>query len=64
MWSPDFRGEDYDSGELLVEALTPQLANGVDLECGAGSAAFLSSLLAAMEEESCYLQQPTAPLLS
>ena len=64
VWSSEFRGADYDSGELLVEALAPQLANRVELECGAGSAAFLRSLLAAMDEESCYLRQPTAPLLS
>ena len=62
VWTPDFRGGDYDSGELLVEALTPQLANRV--ECGAESTAFLRSLLAAMDEESCYLRQVTAPLLS
>ena len=64
VWSPDFRGEDYRSGALLVEALAPQAANGVELECGAGSAAFLRTLLAAMDEESCSLRQVTAPLLA
>ena len=64
LWQPGFRGADYRSGGALVEALEPQMANGVELECGAGSAAFLRSLLAAMDEESCYLRQPTAPLLS
>lgn len=64
VWLPGFRGEDYRSGTLLVEALEPQMANGVELECGAGSTVFLRSLLAAMDEESCYLRQPTAPLLS
>ena len=64
VWSPGFRGENYSSGAELVEALDPQVANGVELECGAGSVAFLRSLLAAMDEESCYLRQPTAPLLS
>ena len=64
VWLPGLRGENYRSGAELVEALAPQTANGVELECGAGSAAFLRSLLAAMDEESCYLRQPTAPLLS
>ena len=64
VWPPGFRGEDYDTGGLLVEALDPQAVNGVELECGEGSAAFLRSLLAAMDEESCSLRQVTAPLLS
>ena len=64
VWSPGFRGEDYHSGAALVEALAPQMVNGVELKCGAGSAAFLRSLLAAMDEESCSLRQATAPLLS
>lgn len=63
VWSPDLLGEDYRTGSALVEALVPQAANGVELECGEGNAAFLRSLLAAMDEESCYLRQPTAPLL-
>ena len=62
VWSPEFRGEDYRSGADLVDALNPQLANKV--ECGAESTAFLRSLLTAMDEESCFLRQPTAPLLS
>ena len=64
VWSPDLRGEDYRSGAALVEALDPQLANGVELECGAGSTVFLREMLAAMDEERSYLLQPTAPLLS
>ena len=64
VWSPDFRGENYRSGALLVEALNPQWANWVELECGAGSTAFLRAVLAAMDEERCYLRQATAPLLS
>ena len=62
VWLPEFRGEDYRSGADLVEALNPQLANKV--ECGAESTAFLRSLLDAMDEESCSLRQPTAPLLA
>ena len=62
VWTPEFRGEDYNSGEDLVDALNPQTANKV--ECGAEGTAFLRSLLTAMDEESCYLRQPTAPLLS
>ena len=64
VWSPGFRGENYHSGASLVEALTPQSANGVELECGAGSTAFLRALLDAMDEENCWLRQVTAPLLS
>ena len=62
VWSPEFRGEDYRSGADLVDALNSQMANRV--ECGAESAVFLRSLLTAMDEESCDLRQPTAPLLS
>ena len=64
VWSPDLRGEDYSTGTALVEALVPQTANRVELECGAGSAAFLRSVLTAMDGERCALRQPTAPLLS
>ena len=64
VWSPDLRGEDYRSGTALVEALDPQSVSGVELECGAGSAAFLRSLLTAMDGENCTLRQPTAPLLA
>ena len=64
VWSTDFRGEDYRSGADLVEALDPQMVNRVELECGAGSTAFLRSLLTAMDEENCDLRQPTASLLS
>ena len=63
VWSPDLLGEDYRTGELLVEALAPQSANGVELKCGAGSAEFLRSVLNAMDKESCTLRQPTASLL-
>lgn len=63
VWSPSLRGEDYRSGGLLVEALNPQWANRVELTCGGGSTAFLRAVLAAMDEERCYLRQPTAPLL-
>ena len=63
VWDPDLRGEDYRSGRDLVEALSPQRGNFVELACGAGSAAFLRGMLAAMSEESCYLRQVTAPLL-
>ena len=64
VWSPEFREEDYRSGAALVEALDPRLANAVELDCGAGSTAFLRALLAAMDRESCTLRQPTASLLS
>lgn len=64
VWSPDLRGEDYRTGELLVKALAPRSAIGVELECGAGSTAFLREALDAMDEESCTLRQVTAPLLS
>ena len=63
VWSPDLRGEDYNTGKALVEALKPQSVSGVELECGAGSAAFLRSVLAAMDEEDCTLRQVTPPLL-
>lgn len=63
VWDPDLRGEDYRSGADLVEALSPQRGNFVELACGAESAAFLRGMLAAMSEESCYLRQVTAPLL-
>ena len=62
VWSPQFRGEDYPSGEALVEALNPQQANRV--ECGAENTSFLRSVLTAMDEESCFLRQVTAPLLA
>ena len=64
VWSPVLLGEDYRTGELLVKALAPQSANGVELECGAGSTEFLRSMLDAMDKESCTLRQVTAPLLS
>ena len=64
VWSPDLLGADYRTGELLVKALTPQSANGVELECGAESVAFLRSMLYAMDKENCTLRQVTAPLLS
>ena len=64
VWLPDLRGKDYDSGRLLVEALKPQSANRVELECGAGSLAFLRAVLDAMDRENCSLRQATAPLLS
>ena len=64
VWSPGLFGGDYSAGALLVEALDPKTANRVELECGEGSAAFLRSLLVAMDEESWSLRQPTAPLLS
>ena len=63
VWSPDFRGEDYRTGEALVEALAPRSVSGVELECAAGSTAFLRSMLDAMDGESCTLRQPTASLL-
>ena len=63
VWSPDFRWEDYRSGAALVEALVPRSVSGVELECGAGSAAFLRSMLDAVDGESCTLRQPTASLL-
>ena len=63
VWSPDFRGENYRTGSALVEALVPRSVSEVELECGAGSAAFLRSMLDAMDGESCTLRQPTAPLL-
>ena len=63
VWQADLRGEDYRTGTALVEALAPQWANYIELECGAGGAAFLRGLLAAMDEEGCYLRQATAPLL-
>ena len=64
VWSPGLLGEDYPTGELLVKALAPQSANGVELACGAGSGEFLRSVLEAMDKESCTLRQVTAPLLS
>ena len=64
VWLTDIRGEDYRSGAALVEALHPRSVSGVELECGAGSAAFLRSVLNAMDGENCTLRQPTAPLLS
>ena len=64
VWTPDLLGEDYRTGELLVKALAPRAVSGVELECGAGSTAFLRALLEAMDGESCTLRQPTAPLLS
>ena len=64
VWRPDIREADYRSGGALVEALDPQLVNGVELTCGEESVTFLRSLLAAMDEERCFLRQPTAPLLS
>lgn len=63
LWNRDLRGEDYRSGTDLVEALSPQRGNFVELSCGAGSAAFLRGMFSAMEAESCYLRQVTAPLL-
>ena len=63
VWQADFLGTDYRSGAALVEALNPQQGNFVELTCGPGSGAFLRGLLAAMDEESCYLRQVTAPLL-
>ena len=64
VWSPDLLGEDYRTGEQLVDALAPRSANAVELTCGAESAAFLSSLLAAMDRENCTLRLVTASLLS
>ena len=64
LWSPNLRGENYHTGAALAKALVPRSANRVELECGAGSAAFLRSVLAAMDKESCALRQPTAPVLS
>ena len=64
VWSADFRGESYRSGAALVGALAPRSASGVELECGAGSAAFLRSILDAMDADNCTLRQPTASLLS
>ena len=64
VWLPDLRGEDYSDGQALVKALASQSVNGVELECGAGSMAFLRSVLSAMDGESCTLRQVTAPLLS
>ena len=64
VWSPDLLGEDYLTGELLVKALAPQSANGVELECGAGSVEFLRLMLYTMDKENCTLRQVTAPLLS
>ena len=64
MWDRDLRREDYSSGAALVEALDPQRANRVELACGPGDAAFLQSLLSAMDEGNCRLRQVTAPLLA
>ncbi len=64
MWDWDLRREDYSSGAALVEALDPQRANRVELACGPGDAAFLQSLLSAMDEGNCRLRQVTAPLLA
>lgn len=63
VWRQDLQGEDYRSGAALVEALNPQRANFVELTCDTGSTAFLRGMLAAMDQESCYLRQVTAPLL-
>lgn len=63
VWQAGLLGENYSSGVALVEALNPQQANFVELTCGDGSTAFLRGMLAAMDEESCYLRQVTAPLL-
>ena len=64
VWSPGLRGENYSTGKALVEKLVPRSVNAVELECGAESAAFLRSMLDAMDGENCTLRQPTAPLLS
>lgn len=64
LWRQELRGEDYRSGAALVEALSPQRANYVELDCGAEATAFLNGMLTAMEKESCHLRQVTAPLLS
>lgn len=64
LWDAGIRGEDYPSGAALARGLSPRRMNDVELDCGAGGAAFLREVLAAMEEEGCQVYQPTAPALS
>lgn len=63
VWEAGLRGEDFRTGEALVEALSPHQENYVELSGGAGGAASLRAALAAMEEEACRLRQVTAPVL-
>jgi len=62
-WSATVEGDGYASGSALVRGLSTRDVNFVEIQCGAGSAAFLRAALSAMEEENCQIYQATAPAL-
>ena len=64
VWSATARGEEHSTGAGLVRGLSTRRVNYVEVECGAGGAAFLRSALNAMEDENCQVYQATAPALS
>lgn len=64
VWGATALGEDYATGAGLVRGLNTRRVNYVEVECGAGGAAFLRGALNTMEDENCQIYQATAPALA